>query len=143
MQAFRSIRDEMRQAIIGVTHPNPGPGAAPMVRGGSEPEEDDDCDTHIEPWMELAFEGLTHASETGEPFALVSCYMNSQPAALIAATHQPGDSTIVCLSSWPSSRVCTSPLIWATTTTETVTKAAARMGYRPSPAGLEPATRPL
>ena len=45
--------------------------------------------------MAIAFENLTHASETGEPFALLSCFMNGKPAVLIAATRNEGRSTHV------------------------------------------------
>ena len=40
--------------------------------------------------MEAAFEGLTHASETGEPSALVPCFMNGEPAAVIAIVQPVG-----------------------------------------------------
>jgi hypothetical protein len=92
MRAFQNVRSQMRENAIHLTSPNAVP-ARPPAQVSHEPDMDED--THIEPWMELAFKGLTHASETGEPYALVSCYMNGQPAALIAATHQRGDGTYV------------------------------------------------
>jgi hypothetical protein len=96
MIAFRDIKAEARQNAIRLTSPTETARQAPArVRRSREPDIDEDADTHIEPWMEVAFNGLTHASETGEPYALVSCYMNGQPAALIAATHQRGDGTYI------------------------------------------------
>jgi hypothetical protein len=94
MKAFHSIRSEMRATCSSLTDPARGQPAPPMTRGGTE-DETDDIDTHIEPWMEVAFKGLTHASETDEPYALISCFMNGKPAALIAATHPEGTRTHV------------------------------------------------
>jgi hypothetical protein len=93
MKAFQSVRAEMREACSGITHPATRTASAParVVRPGPDPE----AVTHIEPWMEAAFGGLTHASETGEPFMLVSCFMNGNPAVIIAATHQRGTHTHV------------------------------------------------
>jgi hypothetical protein len=91
MKAFQSIRAEMREAIIATTHPgNPVTAARPMQRQQETPDEEDG---YIEPWMEIAFRALTHASQTGEPFALVSCFMNGQPAVVIAATRDEGERT--------------------------------------------------
>jgi hypothetical protein len=97
MIAARNIKADMRHACIGVTSPVPQAAERPAVvsrRRGSG-YEGEQTDTHIEPWMEAAFYGLTHASETGEPFALISCFMNGEPAALIAATHREGNRTHV------------------------------------------------
>lgn len=93
MRAFQSARAEMRETAIRLTHPAHATASAPARVGRIAPAIDEENDTHIEPWMELAFRGLTHASETGEPFALVSCFMNGEPAALIAATHTVGSRT--------------------------------------------------
>jgi hypothetical protein len=90
MISFREIRSEMRETAICVTHPSTAV-RLPPARIIPEPEEGDEADTHIEPWMEIAFKGLTRASETGEPYALISCLMNGQPAALIAATQPQAD----------------------------------------------------
>jgi hypothetical protein len=89
MEAYRSVRDEMRANSCLVTQPATAHNAPPMriTRG---PEPSDEPETHIEPWMEVAFEALTHASETGQPFALISCLNNGKPAALIAATRREG-----------------------------------------------------
>jgi hypothetical protein len=96
MRAFQSTRAEMRETAIRLTHPAHGKASAPArVNRMMASDIEEEADSHIEPWMELAFKGLTHASETGEPFALVSCFMNGQPAALIAATHQRGDGTYI------------------------------------------------
>jgi hypothetical protein len=94
MKAFHSIRSEMRATCSSLTDPARGEPAPPMTRGGGG-DDADSIDTHIEPWMEVAFKGLTHASETDEPYALISCFMNGKPAALIAATHQEGSRTHV------------------------------------------------
>jgi hypothetical protein len=107
MKAFHNIKTEMRETCLALTHPSAGEPqpCARIGRGGGGRIEDDEADTHIEPWIELAFRGLTHASETGEPFALVSCFMNGEPAALIAATHQDSRSThvlplFIAVQSW-------------------------------------------
>jgi hypothetical protein len=95
MEAYRSVRDEMRATCRTITQPNAAriEPTARITRGGSP--EGDKSETHIEPWMEVAFEALTHASETGEPFALISCLNNGKPAALIAATRREGRRTHV------------------------------------------------
>jgi hypothetical protein len=53
-------------------------------------EDSEERHPHIDPWMEIAFEGLIHASETGDPFALVPCFMNGKPAVIIAAMRSFG-----------------------------------------------------
>jgi hypothetical protein len=93
MRAIQSTRAEMRETAIRLTHPAHAKPSAPARVSRIAPDIEEETDTHIEPWMELAFKGLTHASETGEPFALVSCFMNGEPAALIAATHTVGSRT--------------------------------------------------
>jgi hypothetical protein len=95
MEAYRSVRDEMRATCRLITQ-HAAAGVQPparIMRGGSP--EDDDGETYIEPWMAVAFEAITHANETGEPFALISCLNNGKPAALIAATHRQGHRTHV------------------------------------------------
>jgi hypothetical protein len=91
MKAFQNIRTEMRDSAAMVTSPAQAGAAAParISRAGVRGRPG----SHIEPWMEIAFRGLTHASETGEPYALVSCFMNGRPAAVIAATHDDGERT--------------------------------------------------
>jgi hypothetical protein len=97
MQAFHNIRTEMRETCIDVSSPlrsaagRPARVSHPRATGHDSTAQD----THIEPWMEIAFHGLTHASETGEPFGLVPCFMNGEPAALIAAMHREGGRTHV------------------------------------------------
>ncbi|WP_234686100.1 hypothetical protein [Bradyrhizobium monzae] len=95
MRAGTVTDSGFRQRYRELTEPFEGPPRAPARVGrGREPwEREPGADTNIEPWMELAFGGLTHASETGEPFALISCFMNGQPAAIIAATNTQGGRT--------------------------------------------------
>src|SRR4051812_4346256 len=95
MIAFHNIRTEMRESCVHLTNPATGKGDALRIRRISRRRVEEHDSTHIEPWMEVAFSGLTHASETGEPFALISCFMNGQPAALIAAMHREGHRTHV------------------------------------------------
>jgi hypothetical protein len=96
MIAFRDIKAEARENALRLTSPAFTEAGSParMARGKATDPGDGE-DSHIEPWMEAAFAGLTHASETGEPFALLSCFMNGQPAALVAATHRQGSRTHV------------------------------------------------
>jgi hypothetical protein len=95
MKAFQSVRAEMRESCIELTHPG-AEEAEPsrhIARVGREEMEEED--SHIDPWMEAAFYGLTHANETGESFALISCFMNGKPAAVIALTQNDGRRTHV------------------------------------------------
>ena len=79
MQAFQDIRIEMRESCISLTGPSaPKRDPARIARGNRE--QSDPANDLIEPWMEAAFYGLTHASETDEPFALIPCSMNGEPA---------------------------------------------------------------
>ncbi len=89
MKAFQSVRAEMRENAISITHPYAGAARKPMHREPEEPHDEED-DEGIEPWMEIAFENLTHASETGAPFALVPCTMNGDPAVIIALARPEG-----------------------------------------------------
>jgi hypothetical protein len=91
MKAFQNIRSEMRDSAAFVT--NPVQGGASQPARISHADTPQGPGTNIEPWMEHAFRALTHASQTGEPFALVSCFMNGQPAAVIAATRDDGERT--------------------------------------------------
>jgi hypothetical protein len=97
MRAFRDIKDDMRQACRSVTQPVPGGTLSPMQtrrpRRYAELESGEPDGSAIDPWMEAAFDGLTHASETGDPFALVSCRMNGEPATIIALARQQGRQT--------------------------------------------------
>jgi hypothetical protein len=97
MKAFRAIKDDMRHACRAVTQPVPGGTHAPMQtqrpRRYAALECGEPDGSAIEPWMEAAFHGLTHASETGDPFALVSCTMNGEPATIIALARQQGRQT--------------------------------------------------
>ncbi|WP_375414985.1 hypothetical protein [uncultured Bradyrhizobium sp.] len=100
MKAFRSIRDEMREAMAASTQPTPGGTVSPMQvsrpgRRAAAEEEDDGDAWRADPWMEAAFEGLTHASETGEPFALIPCTMNGNASVVIALIHRQGRQTHV------------------------------------------------
>lgn len=93
MIAFRDIKAEMRDAIAAVTAPYGGEPPPPkrITRGHAAPA--DDMDSPIEPWMEAAFYGLIHAAQTDDPFALVPCLMNGEPAVIIAAMRQFGRKT--------------------------------------------------
>jgi hypothetical protein len=87
MKAFHSVRTEMRENAMALTDPGQPPAeVARLARGSPEGEED----SPIEWWMEGAFKGLTHASETGAPYALVPCYMNGEPAVVIALARPEG-----------------------------------------------------
>ena len=88
MKAFQSVRAEMREACLGITSPTQCAADAPARL--SRPAEDEDAETHIEPWMQFAFLSLIHASETRERFVLVSCFMNEEPAVIIAAGREDG-----------------------------------------------------
>lgn len=94
MKAFHNVRSEMRETCIEVSQPptqEPARLARVMrLRRGHIERDEGESGTHIDPWMEAAFHGLTHASETGEPFALVSCFMNGKPAAVIALARPVG-----------------------------------------------------
>jgi hypothetical protein len=99
MRAFRDVKDDMRQACRSATQPAPGgtqsPMQAPRPRRYAELESGEPDGSAIDPWIEGAFHGLTHASETGAPFALVSCRMNGEPATIIALARQQGRQTHV------------------------------------------------
>jgi hypothetical protein len=45
----------------------------------------------FEPWVVEAFRGLQHASETGEPFALINCLKDGRPCSVIVSTEDGGD----------------------------------------------------
>jgi hypothetical protein len=91
MIAFQDIRAEMREAMPAITMPYGGQTAPPaQVRRGRKGPARDDLDTPVERWMEAAFEGLIRCHETGEPYALVPCFMNGEPAAVIAIAQQIG-----------------------------------------------------
>jgi len=94
MKAFRSIRDEMRDTAAFISHPYDGSSAAPMRREPDEPDEEG-LPAGIEPWMESAFELVTHASELGAPIVLAPCLMNGEPAAVICFAEQRGGRTHV------------------------------------------------
>ncbi|MCP1839114.1 hypothetical protein ACVIHI_007972 [Bradyrhizobium sp. USDA 4524] len=95
MRAGTATDSRLRERYRELTEPHRGPPGMPaqIARGhdGAAPDEV----SHIDPWMEVSFNALTRASETGEPFALISCFMNGQPAAVIAATHRQGSRTQV------------------------------------------------
>lgn len=51
-----------------------------------------DCSEQpFEPWVVEAFLGLKHASETGEPFALINCLKDGRPCSVIASIEDGGD----------------------------------------------------
>jgi hypothetical protein len=96
MQAFRNVRAEMRDTCLSLTRPGGGESRATVARvARSATDEGPSSEDHIEPWMEAAFEGLIHAAQTGDPFALVPCFMNGKPAAVIALARQAGRQTHV------------------------------------------------
>jgi hypothetical protein len=90
MRALHSIRTEMRENALSFTRPFVDEPAKParVLRG--MPEEKLDLEAHIEPWMANAFKHLVHSAESGEPFALVPCFMNGEPAAVIALAQRIG-----------------------------------------------------
>jgi hypothetical protein len=92
MKAFRDIKTEMCENSASLIEARIGRTEVParIARGSAG---DDEGDSNIAQWMAASFHALTHASETGEPFALVSCFMNGQPAAIIALTRNDGRST--------------------------------------------------
>src|SRR5260221_13600892 len=66
MIAFQDIRSEMRKNAVHLTSPAAiKPGRPAHIVRSHEPEIDEGEETHIEPWMEIAFKALTHASEPG------------------------------------------------------------------------------
>lgn len=86
MRAFKSVRSEMRENAVSATHPYEGKG-----KRSTEQKRDTGADDdlgHVEPWMATAFHGLLHARETGEPYGLISCFMNGQPAAVIGLARE-------------------------------------------------------
>lgn len=62
-----------------------------IARGILVPVSADGSAHPFEPWVVEAFLGLKHASETGEPFALINCLRDGKPCAVIAATEDGGD----------------------------------------------------
>jgi hypothetical protein len=92
MKAFRDVRTEMRESCLDLARPATRKDhPARIARNKPHDREDsDEPHPHIDPWMEAAFESLIHASETGDPFALVPCFMNGKPAAIIAAVRTFG-----------------------------------------------------
>lgn len=90
MRAFQNVRTEMRETCTEVSQPQMQDAPPARIGRRQHRESGDAPDGAIEPWMEAAFEGLTHASETGDPFALVPCFMNGKPAAVIALARPLG-----------------------------------------------------
>ncbi len=95
MRAIQNIRTEMRENCLSLGRPATATQSAARITRTAHlrQQANDDSDEphpHIDPWMEAAFEGLIHASETGDPFALVPCFMNGKPAAIIAAMRSFG-----------------------------------------------------
>jgi hypothetical protein len=95
MKAFHSVKAEMRQACIELVSPSSAAGQPARITRGRLRDPDEDSDSPIEPWMEAAFHGLTHASEEDAPFALVPCFMNGEPAVIIALAKSEGRRTHV------------------------------------------------
>jgi hypothetical protein len=89
MQAFKNVRTEMRENASVLTSPDGRSNPDGIARLTRQPDEAED-DGPIEPWMEFAFHGLTRAHETGEPYALVPCHMNGEPAVVIALARPEG-----------------------------------------------------
>lgn len=96
MQAFHDIRREMRDTCLSLTRSGQPEIRPPIIRNRRDASEGGrELEDHIEPWMAAAFDGLIHASETEDPFALVPCFMNGKPAAVIALARQIGRKTHV------------------------------------------------
>lgn len=93
MITFPDIEADMRAACTSVTLPAIRSSNPIRITPG-EPEGGA-TEGPIEEWMEIAFHGLTHASQTGEPYALVPCLMDGVPSALVAATRTEHGSTYV------------------------------------------------
>jgi hypothetical protein len=94
MIAFTDIKAEMRRSCAEIGHPTVT-SDRPPVRLSREDIEGRDENSPVEPWMEAAFYGLIHAAETDEPYALVPCTMNGEPAVLLALMREKGNSTHV------------------------------------------------
>jgi hypothetical protein len=94
MRAFQSVRSEMRDTCIEIGHPAAHERDDPRVARVHRKHAADQP-RPFDAWMEVAFEGLTHASETGEPYALVPCMMNGEPAAVIAIVQEVGSKVHV------------------------------------------------
>lgn len=87
MEAYRSIRAEMRDALKNVTDPNGPPGDEPMRRGPDD-EDEDEAPPPIDPWVQEAYEALVTACITREPFLLLPCTVNGEPtAAIVHVSH--------------------------------------------------------
>jgi hypothetical protein len=94
---FLTIADEMVKAAHAVTLPSTEDAGSPIVRAHGVRasasrlfNEQDEPRTHIEPWMAEAFGALVRSAVTDAPFALMSCYMNGAPAAVIAYVQENG-----------------------------------------------------
>ena len=94
MKAFQSVRSEMRDTCVEIGHPAAHERDEGRIARVHRKREDDHP-RPIDPWMEIAFEGLTHASETGEPYVLVPCVMNGEPAVVIAIVQEVGSKVHV------------------------------------------------
>jgi hypothetical protein len=97
MNALHSIAAEMQRTARAVTEPNTRASGKPIVQArgvrastAALAQDDDEPVTHIQPWMAEAFAGLVRAADTDAPFALLSCFMNGRPAAVIAYVHDEG-----------------------------------------------------
>jgi hypothetical protein len=94
MKAYAELKAAMRAAGESLTSPElRGSGIPARVAAGESPcdaDREDERHPHIEDWMEEAFAALVQAGEEGAPFALVPCFMNGKPAAVIAAVRPQG-----------------------------------------------------
>ncbi|MCP3447355.1 hypothetical protein [Bradyrhizobium sp. CCGUVB14] len=92
MIAFRDIKAEARENAILMTNPASAGVRPPAIvtRGQSRalPEAEPEGVSHIDPWMEEAFEALTTSVLTREPFMLLPCTVNGErTAAIVHVSH--------------------------------------------------------
>lgn len=92
MEAYRTIRSELRDNAASATNPYAALGKAPMQRQPGPVDEDPllkAYDENVQSWMEEAFMELVRASQTGEPFTLLPCTVNGEPtAAIVHLSHR-------------------------------------------------------
>jgi hypothetical protein len=94
MRAFHDIRTQMRETCADLTSISQKAACGPVRRTKDEHlPELGSAETHIQPWMAAAFGSLVHSGQSEEPFVLLSCLMNGEPAALIAYARDNGRRT--------------------------------------------------
>ncbi|OMI09507.1 hypothetical protein BSN85_16400 [Bradyrhizobium brasilense] len=93
MISLHDILRHMQDTCDRISRPRTGGNNQPMIvmRGVLIPVEADGPPKPFEPWVVEAFRGLKHASETGEPFALINCLKDGKPCSVIVTTEDGGD----------------------------------------------------